>query len=66
MLDKQPKRGALCALLALEYSLTNGLSPFTAGAFSVFGALHMALCKFEAAKRFGKLGFSLLDRLPCR
>jgi hypothetical protein len=59
-------RGAFLALSSLEYSLKIGLSPFTVGTFASFAVIQIGLCKFQAARRFGELAFSLLDRIPCQ
>jgi predicted ATPase len=51
------------ALLATELTLKDGLSPFSASAFTIYGVAELYLGDSRRAYRFGKLALTLLDRI---
>jgi predicted ATPase len=63
-LAKQAKSQAIhAALLAIELTLRNGLTPHSSSAFVSYGAVEVALGKSARACRYGHLALRVLDRV---
>lgn len=56
---QEGNESAYCALLALELSLEEGMSPYTAGAFATYALIQFWFGNHEKARRYGELAIAL-------
>jgi predicted ATPase len=57
--------GLYAALMATELTMRDGLSPYSAHAFAVYGIVEITLGHLDRGIRFGELALSLTRRIPC-
>ena len=54
------------ALLATELTMRDGLSPYSANAFVVYGMVEILLGNLDRGLRFGTISRALTNRMPCK
>mmetsp|Transcript_2209 Transcript_2209/g.3485 ORF Transcript_2209/g.3485 Transcript_2209/m.3485 type:complete len:1071 (+) Transcript_2209:110-3322(+) len=63
LLKEKKDTAVYSALLALEWTLRNGLSQHSSGAFAMYGITEVFLGNIDRGYRFGKLAIAMLDRV---
>lgn len=66
LVKDETETAIFCALLAVEFTLKEGLSQYCPGMFVMYGVAELSLGNINRAYRFGKLALGLLDRVDAR
>ena len=63
LMQEEENQAVYSALLATELTLKGKLSPYSAGALTIYGVVELSNGSHRRAYRFGKLALALLDRI---